>query len=82
VAGATPSFHFVPTMTKIAESAQAWNGETGVIDRGMLTRYLSALSGPVYYIAGPPAMVTAMRDMLVAAGIDEDDIRSEEFAGY
>jgi ferredoxin-NADP reductase len=82
VAGATPSFHFVPTMTKMTESTQAWNGETSLIDGEMLTRHLSALAGPVYYIAGPPPMVTAMRDMLGAAGIDEDDIRSEEFAGY
>jgi len=27
-------------------------------------------------------MVAAMRDMLSAAGVDEDDIRTEEFAGY
>jgi len=26
--------------------------------------------------------VTAMRDMLAGAGVDEDDIRAEEFAGY
>jgi ferredoxin-NADP reductase len=48
----------------------------------MLSRYLSALQGPIYYIAGPPAMVTAMRQMLTGAGVDEDDIRTEEFAGY
>jgi hypothetical protein len=26
--------------------------------------------------------VAAMRQMLNAAGVDEDDIRTEEFAGY
>jgi ferredoxin-NADP reductase len=36
----------------------------------------------IYYIAGPPAMVAAMRQMLVGAGVGEDDIRTEEFAGY
>jgi ferredoxin-NADP reductase len=36
----------------------------------------------IYYIAGPPAMVSEMRKMLVASGVDEDDIRTEEFAGY
>jgi ferredoxin-NADP reductase len=40
------------------------------------------LHGPIYYIAGPPAMVAAMRKMLVASGVDEDDIRTEEFSGY
>jgi hypothetical protein len=33
-------------------------------------------------IAGPPAMVSGMRKMLVASGVGEDDIRTEEFAGY
>ena len=82
LASITPSFHFVPTMTKMAESKEAWRGETGVIDREMLNRHLSNLHGSVYYVAGPPAMVTAMHAMLLAAGIDEDDVRAEEFAGY
>jgi len=43
---------------------------------------LSNLQGPIYYIAGPPAMVTGMRKMLVRSSIDEDDIRTEKFAGY
>jgi hypothetical protein len=27
-------------------------------------------------------MVAAMRDMLTKAGVDEDDIRTEDFPGY
>ena len=48
----------------------------------MLNRYLLNVHGSVYYVAGPSAMVTAMHGMLLAAGVDEDDVRSEEFAGY
>jgi ferredoxin-NADP reductase len=33
-------------------------------------------------LAGPPAMVAAMRKMLLETKVDEDDIRTEEFAGY
>jgi len=77
-----PNYKFIPTMTEMNKSAQAWNGETGFINKEMLSRYLPALQGPIYYIAGPPALVTAMRQMLSAAGVDEDDIRTEEFAGY
>jgi ferredoxin-NADP reductase len=36
----------------------------------------------VYYIAGPPPMVAALHAMLNAAGIDDDDLRTEDFAGY
>jgi ferredoxin-NADP reductase len=37
---------------------------------------------PIYFIAGPPGMVTALRGMLQGAGVDDDDIRTEEFPGY
>jgi ferredoxin-NADP reductase len=33
-------------------------------------------------IAGPPAMATAMKETLTGAKVNEDDIRSEDFAGY
>ena len=69
-------------MTEMAHSGREWRGETGFINGEMLARHLGALQGPIYYIAGPPPMVAAMREMLVGAGVDEDDIRSEEFAGY
>jgi ferredoxin-NADP reductase len=77
-----PNFRFIGTMTEMPRSGKTWDGETGWIDKDMLSRHLSNLQGPVYYIAGPPAMVTRMTEMLVASGVDEDDIRTEEFAGY
>jgi ferredoxin-NADP reductase len=76
------NFRFVGTMTEMPGSKKKWEGETGWIDKEMLSRYLSDLRGPIYYIAGPTAMVAGMRKMLVASNIDEDDIRTEEFAGY
>jgi ferredoxin-NADP reductase len=79
---ANPNFHFIPSMSEMDKSQQTWTGETGFIDRAMVTKFLPSLGGPIYYVAGPPAMVTAMRQMLVGAGVDEDDIRTEEFGGY
>ncbi len=76
------NYKFIPSMSEMNKSAQPWNGEPGFINQEMLSRHLSALQGPIYYIAGPPAMVAAMRQMLNGAGVDEDDIRTEEFAGY
>jgi len=69
-------------MTEMSKSSRPWAGETGFIDREMLSKHLPSLQGPIYYIAGPPAMVTAMRQVLTHAAVDEDDIRTEEFAGY
>jgi ferredoxin-NADP reductase len=77
-----PNFHLIATMTDMDKSQREWVGETGFIDKKMLLKHLSSLQGPVYYIAGPPGMVAAMRRMLTGAGVDEDDIRTEEFSGY
>jgi ferredoxin-NADP reductase len=77
-----PSLTFVPTMTAMAGSRQRWDGEQGHIDAAMLQRHGPGLVQPVHYIAGPPGMVHALRSMLVTSGVDEDDIRTEEFTGY
>jgi ferredoxin-NADP reductase len=77
-----PNFSFIATITDVPGLNKTWNGETGRINRDMLSKYLDDLRGPIYYIAGPPAMVGGMRKMLVESGVDEDDIRTDEFAGY
>jgi ferredoxin-NADP reductase len=77
-----PNFRLVCTMTEMSKSKREWKGETGLINQEMLSGDLTNLQGPIYYIAGPPAMVAGLRKMLVTANIDEDDIRTEDFAGY
>lgn len=77
-----PRFHLISTMTEMSKSKQEWRGETGLINKDLLLKYLESLQGPIYYLAGPPAMVAAMRHILIEAEIDEDDIRTEEFSGY
>ncbi|HEY7464405.1 MAG TPA: FAD-dependent oxidoreductase [Candidatus Limnocylindria bacterium] len=77
-----PRLTFVPTITAVGGSSQAWDGERGRIDAAMVRRHVSGLPDPIYYIAGPPGMVQALRTMLVSSGIDEDDTRIEEFTGY
>ncbi len=82
LAGQNPNFHFIPTMTEMEKSKMEWTGERGFINREMLARHLPSLQGPIYYTAGPPGMVAAMRLIVTAAGVGEDDIRTEEFSGY
>ena len=45
-------------------------------------RHLDGVTNAIYYLTGPPAMVVGLRTMLVDSGVDEDDIRTEEFTGY
>jgi len=75
-------FTFVATMTGMAKSNQKWKGKTGPLDKQMLLDSVKELQQPIYYVAGPPEMVSAIAKVLANLGISEDDIRSEEFAGY
>lgn len=77
-----PNYTFVGTMTEMENSDQKWDGETGYISKAMLVKYIGDLTLPIYYVAGPAAMVTAMRKTLNDAGVDDDNIRTEEFSGY
>ena len=70
------------TVTQPEKSNTPWRGETGRISIDLLSKWIPDLSVPIYYIAGPPGMVTGVRQMLVDSGISEEDIRAEEFAGY
>jgi ferredoxin-NADP reductase len=72
----------VPTMTHMSQSDQSWDGETGRIDHSMLARHLKSAASPIYYVAGPPMMVKGLHEMLNEAGVDDDDIRTEDFTGY
>lgn len=76
------NFTFVPTMTDMDKSSQPWDGETGYINADMIRKYLKEITTPRYYLAGPAAMVKAMRELLVGMNVDEDDIKTEEFSGY
>lgn len=89
-----PKFTFVPTMTQMSHSQREWKGETGFITHELIERHVkreqpagtettaSEMGDPIYYMAGPPAMVAGLRTMLNGAGVDDDDIRTEEFTGY
>ena len=79
---ANPRFRFVPTLTRMADNNGKWKGKTGHICAELLLTQVGTVRGPIYYIAGPPTMVTAARRSLTEVGADEDDIRTEEFAGY
>jgi ferredoxin-NADP reductase len=54
----------------------------GMIDEEKLKRFVGDASAPLYYLAGPPAMVEAMKAILARNGVGADDVRSEEFFGY
>lgn len=76
------NFKLVATMTDMEKSKEPWAGERVYISAEMLARHLPQKGSPIYYIAGPQAMVTAMRALLKEMKVSNDDIRFEEFTGY
>ena len=77
-----PHYTFIGTMTEMEKSNREWHGETGFITKAMLSKYLNDLMLPIFYVAGPQGMVAAMRKTLNESGVDDDNIRTEEFSGY
>ena len=77
-----PNYTLVATMTDMGKANPVWKGETEMIGPELLAKYGLGLPSPIYYVVGPPGMVSGLREMLVKTGVDEDDIRSEDFDGY
>jgi ferredoxin-NADP reductase len=77
-----PNCTLVATMARMEKSRREWSGATGYITQELLENTIHDMSRPIYYIVGPRAMVQAMRDILASAGVDDDNIRTEEFSGY
>ncbi|MGB3288300.1 MAG: FAD-dependent oxidoreductase [Burkholderiaceae bacterium] len=77
-----PRFRLMATMTQMAKSSKPWAGERSMLNGSLIKHEIAGLPDPVFYLVGPPAMVEAMKGALEQAGIDSDDIRSEEFYGY
>ena len=77
------NFRLVLTVTQPETAGAEWRGETGHVGEKLIARIRGELpSNPVYYLAGPPAMVAGLKETLERAKVDEDDVRAEEFFGY
>lgn len=72
--------HVLPTMTDLA--GETWDGQRGDITIDLIKKHVPDVTVPVYYLAGSGAMVGAMRTMLLRAGVNKFNIRSDQFIGY
>jgi len=77
-----PHYKLIACMSEMEKSHRPWKGERGLIDAQMLAKYLKGVVSPIDYITGPPGMVKAMHKILKDTRVDDDNIRTEEFAGY
>jgi ferredoxin-NADP reductase len=77
-----PRFRMIATMTGMAGSSLPWGGDRRTIDVELVRWAIGEGPLPIAYVAGPPAMVQALWETLNRAGVQDGDIRSENFFGY
>jgi ferredoxin-NADP reductase len=75
-----PHYRLVTASTGAEPDARAM--EHGAIDAAMVARHAAHLSSPIHYLAGPPAMVAALRTSLLQSGVKPESVRLDEFYGY
>ena len=75
-------FRLIETITQPENSKLTWSGNIGRIDENYIKRYVPDFGSAIFYIAGPPAMVDAMDNLLKLLRIEVTKIRKEKFTGY
>jgi propane monooxygenase reductase subunit len=72
-----PGFRFVPALSEPV-AGEGWEGETGLVT-DVVDRLEGDLAGHEGYLCGPPPMIDAAVDLLVAKGIGEARIFYDKF---
>lgn len=60
----------------------AFLAELQALDEGAVRQFVGDARDPVYDLAGPPAMVAAMKSIVAGGDVAPGDVRSEAFFGY
>lgn len=65
----------------LSQADEAWQGERGYVDRGVLERLVGQrVSGRAYYACGPPPMMTQVIGALRSLGVPPERIAFERFS--
>jgi NAD(P)H-flavin reductase len=60
----------------------SWDGDTRMLDAGVLRDMLGDLESYHFMVAGPPPMAKSVEASLLEAGLSEDQVQSDSFSGY
>lgn len=74
------NFKFIPTIT--SQEVGGWYGLSGRIDGNFLKKHIKGLDKKVFYISGSVDFVVSIRKTLLDLGIFDENIRTDELAGY
>lgn len=67
-----PNFTYVPVFT----------ATQGSVSAQLLRERTKDIAKAICYLSGPIALIQDMRALALLAGVDEDNVRTEEFEGY
>lgn len=80
-----PNLKVTHTITKPEESKKEWTGLTGRIDEELIQKLIPDtwnLKPVIFWLCGPPPMVSALEEVLEKLQIPQDKIKIEKFTGY
>lgn len=81
--GSNKNLKVVYTLTADGEGKNSWQGKTGMIDKRMIKEEIPDYGKRIFYVCGPPAMVSALKGMLIRdMAIEDKSIITENFTGY
>lgn len=82
IAQGNQNIEVVYTITKPNESKFPWSGEAGRMSEELIRKYVKNLLEALYYIVGPPQMVSAMEELVAKMRVPTKRILIENFTGY
>lgn len=71
--------HVVHTLTRAADD---WHGCRGHVCESMILKEIPDYKERVFYLCGPPGMVTSVKDLLSEMDVPETMVKIELFTGY
>lgn len=74
-----PNITIVHTLSQPSES---WKGRRGYVDLQMIKEEIPDYSEQVFYVCGPPGLVTSILNVLKTLEIPEEKTKVERFPGY
>jgi len=77
-----PRFKLIAVFTEGEAVPRSTTVEHGYITAEMIAKHAGDLAAPIFYVAGPPAMASAMEGVLKSAGVNQRNVRAEKFVGY
>lgn len=76
-----PNFRYISVLSKSEEPCAPENDERGYIDESILKKYVSDMTGCLYYIVGSPQFSDSMEKTLTDLGVPKEQCHMDPFTG-